>query len=168
MKKLGKHGVILLALALSGCQAFTDAADTAKPHLEAAVDPKYEPSDEPARLGRDHFARGHFGLSERYFRDAVEKTPRDGDAWVGLAASYDHLRRFDLADRAYKEAVRLKGETVQILNNRGYSYLLRGNVRQARIYFNRALSRDPQNPNIINNLALLEQAQSYFDTTRAN
>ncbi len=45
--------------------------------------------------------RGNYGIAQRYFKDAVEKAPRDVTAWIGLAASYDRLRRFDLADQAY-------------------------------------------------------------------
>ncbi len=60
---------------------------------------KYFPSDEPYRLGAEYFNRGAYGLAERYFRDAVEKAPENGSAWVALASSYDGLRRFDLADR---------------------------------------------------------------------
>jgi Flp pilus assembly protein TadD len=48
----------------------------------------YYPSDEPLRLGREHFNRGNFGIAEQYFRDPVEKAPKDGSAWIGLAASY--------------------------------------------------------------------------------
>jgi len=33
--------------------------------------------------------RGNFGIAAHYFRDAVEKAPRDASAWIGLAASYD-------------------------------------------------------------------------------
>jgi Flp pilus assembly protein TadD len=48
-------------------------------------------------------------MAERYFRRAVETHASDAEAWVGLAASYDRLRRFDLADQAYAEAIRLVG-----------------------------------------------------------
>jgi len=41
---------------------------------------KYYPSDEPVRLGLEHFNRGNFGIAEQYFRDAVEKAPKDGSA----------------------------------------------------------------------------------------
>jgi hypothetical protein len=51
--------------------------------------------------------------------------PRDLDSWIGLAASYDRLRRFELADRAYEQAIKIGGATGEILNNRGYSYMLR-------------------------------------------
>ena len=73
----------------------------------------------------------------------VERTPRDVTAWVGLAASYDRLARFDLADRAYRFAIKLAGETTQILNNQGYSYMLRGNYAKARQKLMKANAREP-------------------------
>src|SRR5215472_9787064 len=78
------------------------------------------PSDEPVRKGKEYFARADYGLAEQSFRAAVEANPESIDAWVGLAASYDQLRRFDLADKAYIQATRLAVPTPEILNNRGY------------------------------------------------
>ncbi|HEY1982025.1 MAG TPA: tetratricopeptide repeat protein, partial [Xanthobacteraceae bacterium] len=89
---------------------------TATVQNDASV--QYYPSDEPLRLAIEQFNRGNFGIAERYFRDAVEKAPKDASAWIGLAASDDRLGRFDLADRAYGQAIRLEGETTAILNNR--------------------------------------------------
>lgn len=126
---------------------------------------KYYPSDQPLRLGLEHFHRGQYGLAERYFQDAVEKAPKDVTAWVGLAACYDRLRRFDLADRAYGIAVKLAGETTEILNDEGYSYMLRGDLVRARRKFRLAQARDPHNPIIANNLKLLNG--SYRDIHRA-
>jgi Tfp pilus assembly protein PilF len=126
------------------------------PTIRQNADVQYYPSDEPLRLGMEYFNRGNFGLAERYFRDAVEKAPRDASAWTGLAASYDRLGRFDLADRAYRSAIQLVGETTALLNNRGYSYMLRGDLKTARQYFLMAYKREPGNPTIINNLKLLD------------
>ena len=95
-------------------------------------------------------------LTMSHFRDAVEKAPRDGTAWVGLAASYDRIGRYDLADRAYQAAIKLVGETTEILNNLGYSYMLRGQFAMARRYMMKAYAREPNNPTIINNLQLLD------------
>jgi Flp pilus assembly protein TadD len=151
------------ALGVAGC-----VTDTPPPDTQEGVPPittltiqenasvQYYPSDEPLRLGIEHFNRGHFGIAEKYFRDAVEKAPKDASAWLGLAASDDRLGRFDLADRAYFSAVRLGGETTAILNNRGYSYMLRGDLVTARRYFLKALEKEPGNPTILNNLKLLD------------
>jgi len=109
-------------------------------------------------LGKRHYREQNYGLAEKHFRRAVEKLPRDGEAWLGLAASYDRLRRFDLADRAYKEALAILGPKPEVLNNVGYSYLLRGDLRAARHKFAEAKRRDPGNPTIANNLQLVDEA----------
>jgi Flp pilus assembly protein TadD len=112
-------------------------------------------------LGLEYFERGDFGLANRYFQDAVTKTPKDATAWVGLAATYDRIGRFDLADQAYASAIRLAGPTVQILNNQGYSYMLRGDLVKARAKFREAGAREPANPIIVNNLALLDSSTRF-------
>jgi tetratricopeptide (TPR) repeat protein len=105
---------------------------------------------------RDGEETGDFSLAERHFRRAVELHPRDGEAWLGLAASYDRLRRFDLADRAYDQAIKISGPTAEILNNRGYSYVLRGDHQRARQTLLEAQAKDPGNSHVKNNLELLE------------
>jgi len=163
-----------LATILAGCETTIDTtvrdASVVAPVSPAGPDPvqeptdvKYYPSDEPVRMGLEHFNRGSFGLSQRYFKDAVEQAPKDVTAWVGLAASYDRLRRFDLADQAYAQAVRLGGETVQILNDQGYSYMLRGDLARARKKFTKAYELDPTNPTIANNLQLLDGSRKFID-----
>jgi len=114
------------------------------------------------RLAMEYFTRGQYGIAQRYYRDAVEKAPKDVTAWIGLAASYDRLRRFDLADQAYVQAIKLTGETVQILNNQGYSYMLRGDLTRARVKFQKAYELDPTNPTIINNLQLLNSSRRFI------
>jgi tetratricopeptide (TPR) repeat protein len=131
--------------------------------VQEPTDVKYYPSDEPVRMGLEQFNRGNYGIAQRYFKDAVEKLPRDVTAWIGLAASYDRLRRFDLADQAYAQAIRLGGETVQILNDQGYSYMLRGNLSAARRKFEKAYSLDPTNPVIVNNLELLNGSRQFVE-----
>ena len=158
----------LLAVTVAGCQldgvdswatAFPPAPSVT-PTVQDPADVQYFPSDEPLRLGMEHFNRGHYGIAERYFRDAVEKAPKDSTAWIGLAATYDRIGRFDLADRAYASAIRLVGETTDLLNNIGYSYMLRGNYEAARRKFVQALRREPHNPTILNNLWLLDSSHN--------
>lgn len=166
-----------LAIALAGCLPAQEppAAAPSSPPPYADVDAnkttltvqnpgdiKYYPSDEPLHLGHEYFNRGIYGTAQHHFQEAVEKAPKDPAAWVGLAASYDHLGRFDLADRAYAQAIRLGGETTQILNNQGYSYLLRGKLRAAREKFMQALAREPDNPTVLNNLNLLNGSYRFI------
>jgi len=151
-----------MATALAACETVggapaaaevQDVATTAA--VPESLELAYVPSSEPFRLGLQHFSRGNYGLAERYFRDVVEKDPNNAMAWIGLAGSYDHIGRFDLADRAYRMAIRLSGETPQILNNMGYSYILRGQYTIARKYFMKAYARQPGDPTITANIALI-------------
>jgi Tfp pilus assembly protein PilF len=116
-----------------------------------------DPNDD-LQLGKKYFRSNNFGLAEKSFRSAVETHPRDAEAWVGLAASYDRLRRFDLADRAYAEAIRLIGPTAEILNDQGFSYMLRGDYARARRKLEQAQARDPANPYVQANIQLLEDS----------
>ena len=114
-----------------------------------------DPYDDLSR-GKRQYRVGNYGLAEKYFRHAAELHPRDAEAWLGLAASYDRLRRFDLADRAYAQAIRIVGPTVAILNNQGYSYMLRGDYKRARATLLKAQRKDPKNKYVANNLRLLQ------------
>ena len=109
-------GFLALFLAVAGCNATTcstanceaapvavvpaDVGPATTAKLQDPDDVKYYRSDEPLRMAIEHFNRGQYGIAERYFRDATEKAPKDPTAWIGLAAAYDRLARFDLADRA--------------------------------------------------------------------
>jgi Flp pilus assembly protein TadD len=131
---------------------------------QVAVVAPAEPGDpnDDLNLAKRQFRANNFGLAERPFRRAVENGPgdtrRDAEAWLGLAASYDRLRRFELADRAYAHAIKILGPTPEILNNQGYSYLLRGDYRRAREKLAAARDLDPGNPYIQNNLDLLAKS----------
>ena len=116
-----------------------------------------DPNDDLS-LGKKQYRAHNYGLAERHFQHAAELHPRDAEAWLGLAASYDQLRRFDLADRAYAQAIRIIGPTAEILNNQGYSYMLRGDYRRARVKLKAAQRLEPNNKYIANNLRLLEKS----------
>src|SRR6516162_64917 len=159
-----------LGISLAGCDYTLREAAIVAPvdppggdPVQEPTDVKYYPSDEPVRLGLEQYNRGAYGNANRYFKDAVEKAPKDVTAWIGLAASYDKIRRFDLADQAYAQAIRLGGVTVQILNDQGYSYMLRGNLTAARRKFEQAYSLDPGNPVIANNLELLNGSRRFIE-----
>jgi len=152
--------------AQTAAEAAVDPAATAStvpPPLgaPAAAEPQLygsDPNDDLSR-GKKQYRAGNYGLAEKYFRHAVELHPRDAESWIGLAATYDRLRRFDLADRAYAQAIRIVGPTVEILNNQGYSYMLRGDYVRAHATLLAAQRKAPDNPYIRNNLRLLAESE---------
>ena len=129
---------------------------TNNPSLNSAE--HFWPSTEPVKSAKNYFRKGKFGLAEKHFRLAVEKTPRNAEAWLGLAASYDQLRRFDLADKAYTSLRQLVGDRPSILNNIGYSYILRSDLEKAKYKLLEAYNKDPGNPHILNNIEILNQS----------
>jgi Flp pilus assembly protein TadD len=164
-----------LVVAQAACVADSPAANFNAPPPPARVDDagttmtiqnpgdvKFYRSDQSLRLGQEYFNRGVYGVAQHYFQAAVEKAPKDADAWIGLAGSNDRVGRFDLADRAYREAIKLKGETTQILNNYGYSMMLRGNLNAAREKFKQAFEREPDNPTVQNNISLLNDSYRFI------
>ncbi|HUF57612.1 MAG TPA: tetratricopeptide repeat protein [Thermohalobaculum sp.] len=116
------------------------------------------PAGAELEVAKEHFRVGNFGYSARYYEEAIALGRGSGEAWLGLAAAYDRLRRFDLADKAYAEAARRAGTTAAYHNNVGYSYLLRGDAAKAQRSFLRALELAPDSITIQNNLELLRDA----------
>lgn len=158
--------LVALTLLMTGCQQTSLTTPTLIPNALVGQNPqdiKYYRSDEPIKIGIQRFYEGNFGLSQHYFQDAVEQAPKDATAWMGLAASYDRLGRFDLADLSYGEATKLVGSTASVLNNEGYSYMLRGDLNKARGKFEAALKLNPTNPTTINNLALLNSSTKFIE-----
>jgi Flp pilus assembly protein TadD len=167
--------VAVLGLTLAGCGTFKPFSQAAETDTQGADAMASVDSDVPGdvakpsllgddvndelSLGKKQFRAGDFGLAENHFRHAVELHPRDAEAWVGLAASCDRLRRFDLADRAYAQAIKIVGPVPEILNNQGYSYMLRGDYTRARKTLLAAQRKDPNNKYVQSNLRLLDESQ---------
>lgn len=123
--------------------------------VAAPVVPGADGKDDVSR-GRAQFRAGNFAEAEVSFDRAAKMNPRDAEAWLGLAACYDRMRRFELADRAYVQASAIKGPTAEILNNQGFSYFLRGDLARARTTLTAAETKDPSNKYVQNNLRMLE------------
>lgn len=148
--------IVCLAL-LGGCTT-SEVLTTGSLSSDASHVPPsdHRPSDEGVAEGQRYYEQGHYGLAERAFRKAVEGNPKSVDAWLGLAASYDRLNRFDLADRAYKRVRALGGSSAAYHNNLGYHHLLRGNRALARRHLLRAAQIEPTHPHVEGNIRLLD------------
>ena len=139
-------------LVLAGCQANQIEATKT-----TSISPK--PGDISAadlKAGKEQFLEANYGLAEKKFRKAAELRADNAEAWLGLAASYDQLGRYDFAERAYQQLFKLSGRQAQIVSNYGYSQLLRGNRKEAKKLFKEAAGLMPDNERIKANQNLLE------------
>jgi Flp pilus assembly protein TadD len=158
--RIGSFGLLVSSLLLlTACNSMGEGTFSSfgnkvtELDLPTSVEPF--PDDEVLKVAKVQFGEGNYGHAARYFERAVEVHPNDAEAWLGLAASYDRIRRFDLADRAYREAARYAGGRPEYYNNVGYSYLLRGDSVKARSNFLKAYDLDPASPTVNNNLEML-------------
>lgn len=149
-------GAACVVLMISGCQ--TSEVLTPADLRPVALAESGDISQPDLDLGKDHFMNGNYGLAEKHFRKAVELRGDNAEAWMGLAASYDRLGRFDFADRAYDQLLKLAGRQPRIINNMGYSYLLRGDKKKARKLLLEARAALPGDTVIEANLLLLERS----------
>lgn len=157
--------VVPAAFLVVGCQPKSSENMLLQESGTAIEDPNFYPSDGWLKQGKVSFRDGDYGKAEYAFRKAVEATPKDREAWLGLAASYDQLRRFDMADAAYEQVYKLGKNDAVTLNNVGYSMLMRGNIAAARKFLLRAYELDPENPYIANNLKLLGESKNQVKRT---
>ncbi len=138
-------------LVLTGCQSsFVDSMKT-----KSVQQVPTDVSAADLKDGKAQFFEANYGLAEKKFRKAVELRADNTEAWMGLAASYDQLGRFDFAERAYQQLFKIAGRKPQIVSNYGYSQMLRGNKKEAKKLFQEALNAMPDNPRIAANQKLL-------------
>lgn len=150
--------VVVVSVTLSGCKGMLNQGSSTNSGLlgNTALSKPIKLSD--IDTGKKQFRDANYGLAEKNFRRSVETDPSNAEAWLGLAASYDQLGLFNRSDRAYEQAIKLVGPKPAILNNQGYSQMLRGNNREARKLLKKAARMAPDNARIKGNLELLDKA----------
>jgi Flp pilus assembly protein TadD len=152
--RIGAAGICVLLSALLAACSNLPFDHSVEPEIFGSL-----PAEKPLELGKGYYSKGEFGLAEQAFRNAIELNKSDPEAWLGLAASYDRLRRFDQARRAYDVLIKLAGRTPVVLNNLGYHYILQGEYGRARQVLLEAKRIDPGNKFIRNNMDLIESRE---------
>lgn len=151
----GIFASLLAVTLLAGCSAETmtkiDTTET------SALSVSRDLSEGDLKQGKAQFMEANYGLAEKHFRKAVELRADNSEAWLGLAAAYDQLGRFDFADRAYDQLIRIAGRRPRIVNNMGYSQYLRGNRKKARKLLSEARQALPGDPVVEANWKLLQK-----------
>jgi Flp pilus assembly protein TadD len=157
---------VVLSLVLAGCQSNNEVSELSSfgdssQSVQDLSDVSFYPTDELITKGKVKFREGNYGKAYAIFKRAVEVYPKDPQAWLGYAAAADRIGRFDNADIGYGKLAKMIPNRIEYLNNRGYSYLLRGDLKSARQYFLRAYEIDPANETTANNIELLRNSAAY-------
>jgi Flp pilus assembly protein TadD len=147
--------------ALCGCASGTKISGPWLSQNKSSQAPKQagKPLDD-VQLGDKYYRAKNYMLAAQSYTSAAQAHPDNAKAWLGLATAYDQMHQFKLADEAYQHAIGITGETVEILNDEGYSYILRGDYQRARHLLEEAEVKDPANPYVQTNMHLLDK--NYF------
>jgi tetratricopeptide (TPR) repeat protein len=89
---------------------------------------------------------------------ATAGTAESWRAWNARGVLADLNRDWEGADAAFAHAAELAPKRAEVVNNQGWSRLLRGDWRQAQRYFERAAALDPKSRRIASNLELARAA----------
>ncbi|WP_165910165.1 tetratricopeptide repeat protein [Rhodovulum bhavnagarense] len=91
----------------------------------------------------------------RHLRGIDPMSTGDHTAHMAYAVAADMTGNFRTSDRIYAELGETYPERAVVLNNRGYSHMLRGELDKALVYLREAERLDPGNAVIRNNLDML-------------
>lgn len=144
-KKMKKFATRLVAanltlLGLAGC-ALEDAKLT--PVFKTATAERSANWQAIYQIGKARLSAGYYGLALQKFRIAFAKNPKSIAVMNALAATYDRLGRAELAEVYYAKALAIEPDSVQTLNNYGYSKLMREQFTEAVQLFDRAMTHKP-------------------------
>ena len=144
-------GTLLVGLSvlLGGCAV---GAGGSRPVL--GVDGQHLDASDPVERGRGEILTGQYGLAIDGLTEVVTRDPGNARALTLLAVAYGQLKRFDLADRYHARALEIDPSSAVVLNNWGYSYLVRGDGRRAADLLERAVATSDSRPIVAANLAL--------------
>ncbi len=127
-------------LAQSG-SAILDTSKTSVPTGIQAEKPAERPPLSPE-------LRGDIFMAKKEFREAIdafhEGSPKDAVLWNKMGIAYHQMLQLDNALKSYQQAVKLKKDYSEAINNIGTVYYARKNYRRAITYYQRALKIAPQ------------------------
>lgn len=106
------------------------------------------------QLGSYYLESGRYHEAAFEFQKAVAIKPDYLEAFNLLAVSYDRLRDFAKAEKAYRTALAIKPDTPYLYNNLGHSFMLQQRWEEALVNLKRAVELNGGRPNtrMYNNL----------------
>jgi tetratricopeptide (TPR) repeat protein len=92
--------------------------------------------------------RGDIFMARKQYREAIEAfhegSQKDPVLWNKTGIAYHQMLQLDSALKSYQQAVRLKKDYLEAINNIGTVYYARRSFRRSITYYRRALKLDPE------------------------
>ena len=128
------------------------------------------PADALAASAVDHLEKGRALLNSHDLNGAIGElsmaasaNPKLSEASTLLGVAYWRKGLRDLAERSFENAVRIKKDDAQNLNNLGFLHYENGDYETATKYLKRAARLAPGDARIWNNLGLAQCERGKFD-----
>ena len=126
------HGTSRLSLVLA-CLACVSCGPAAfEPRVATTSEIVAGESSQLLEGARQQFARGNVALALQGFRRIMRQESGNLDAYVGIAACYDRMGRFELSRRYYEEALALAPGNPVVRHNFAVSLRMQGREEDAR------------------------------------
>ncbi len=165
--------VVVVAVVTCGCllaQAGNFTVDAGK--TPASSPPQTAAPDQPSITPE---LRGDIFMAKKQYREAIEAfrqgSPSDPVLYNKTGIAYHQLLQLDNALKSYQQAVRLKKDYAEAINNIGTVYYARKSFRRSISYYKRAIKIAPEQPrtaSIYSNLGTAYFARKqYKDATDA-
>ncbi len=125
-------------------KVMTRAANTHQDHAEANLE-----------AGKTLVEAGRAFEAVRFLEKAVELSPQDWRAFSSYGVALDQIGEHKLARSKYDMALVFAPESPMIMNNKGLSFALDGDLDQAKVVLRRAATMRGSDARIRQNLALV-------------
>ena len=130
-----------LITGLASAQTGNPILDSGKTSVPAPVK-----ADKPEEVTPE--LRGDIFMAKKQYREAIEAfkagSPKDPVLWNKTGIAYHQMQQLDSALKSYQQAVRLKKDYLEAINNVGTVYYARKNYRRSITYYQRAIKLAPQ------------------------
>jgi serine/threonine-protein kinase len=116
-------------------------------------------------LGNIARLQGRYDEAASILRDVVAREPRNWEAWIRLARSYEAKRSLKEAESTYRQALEIQPSYPGGYQHIGVFYYNQGRYEEAIHSFKRASELAPDNYKALNNLAAVYLQQGRFGET---
>lgn len=101
------------------------------------------PQTEPAKPALSPETRGDIYMARKMYREAIdafrEGSPKDPVLANKIGIAYHQMLQLDMARKSYEQALKLKPDYVEAMNNIGTIYYAKKSYRRAISWYNKAL-----------------------------